>query len=394
MNNAIFNLNDFSHFDYNCPISGRTQSNPKSKPMVKCLINYDEEFAQQMNWICSICADLLQTPEETKCGHIYCNSCLRKSQEFNNNCPICREPIHKETIRNSLIIERQINNLKIKCIHHELGCAWFGMIIELKSHLYKNCDFQMKLCCNQWFDNKAYILHLEQHIKSFMKNDNESIIQHRESELEWKILLYKHYSVRHNMKKAIQILISVAKMGHPGALFELAVLYEKGVPNLLERNHNLAFELLRTASSHKSYHAMYKLASYYVMNLNTSESPCEAKAVALNLLHESAANNFMAAHYSLGEIYYRGLYDVPKNVDLAYRLFSNVIKNCEPGTQYHVSSLKNLILFHKNHMSIAVNNLNETENNLIIKKLENELRISKFLYDEREKYKNNGYIMI
>ena len=42
---------------------------------------------------CSICLDTFNAPVITKCGHQFCEDCIRAALQFKKECPQCREPI-------------------------------------------------------------------------------------------------------------------------------------------------------------------------------------------------------------------------------------------------------------------------------------------------------------
>ena len=41
---------------------------------------------------CPICLDAMVNPRTIKCGHIFCEECLRRALGIINICPICKEP--------------------------------------------------------------------------------------------------------------------------------------------------------------------------------------------------------------------------------------------------------------------------------------------------------------
>lgn len=42
---------------------------------------------------CPICWDALSAPVRTKCGHVFCEGCIRTSMRVKSECPTCRQPI-------------------------------------------------------------------------------------------------------------------------------------------------------------------------------------------------------------------------------------------------------------------------------------------------------------
>jgi hypothetical protein len=68
------------------------------------LIIKNKESTQQHE--CCICLEPTPYYCTTNCGHVYHTGCLKKSLEYNKNCPLCRENITNYTYR-----KRQINLL-------------------------------------------------------------------------------------------------------------------------------------------------------------------------------------------------------------------------------------------------------------------------------------------
>ena len=49
------------------------------------------------NWLCAICADVLQDACITECGHTFCSNCIKTSLESSNTCPNCRIEVSSYT---------------------------------------------------------------------------------------------------------------------------------------------------------------------------------------------------------------------------------------------------------------------------------------------------------
>ncbi|XP_023015884.2 peroxisome biogenesis factor 10 [Leptinotarsa decemlineata] len=47
---------------------------------------------------CVLCAENLQSPCSTPCGHIFCWNCIYDSLSYQKNCPICRETVNPSRI--------------------------------------------------------------------------------------------------------------------------------------------------------------------------------------------------------------------------------------------------------------------------------------------------------
>src|SRR5690349_19494950 len=83
----------------------------------KLFINEIEDVLE-----CSICTDIAREPISLscKCGRIYCKSCLNLMKS--SICPICRIEYNSITLQINTFAQKQINQLKMKCLHYELGC--------------------------------------------------------------------------------------------------------------------------------------------------------------------------------------------------------------------------------------------------------------------------------
>ena len=55
-------------------------------------------MSQRKKWCCSLCKDSLKSPIVTKCGHIFCYSCVFNHLKTNKLCPICHKEINIESL--------------------------------------------------------------------------------------------------------------------------------------------------------------------------------------------------------------------------------------------------------------------------------------------------------
>eukprot|EP01083_Nonionella_stella_P082855 228855_1 len=71
---------------------------------------------------CAICYEILKKPVQIGCSdHVFCKGCIKKvvSPETQSiRCPICRVSCKTKSIRRVKFVERQINNLLVKCPNH------------------------------------------------------------------------------------------------------------------------------------------------------------------------------------------------------------------------------------------------------------------------------------
>ena len=100
---------------------------------------------------CPICFELLTEPYQiVKCGHHVCQQC--HTQLLTNGkkeCPVCREPDALSSAHLDKFLQREINDLKVRCQHHKEGCEWTGEVRDLQSHLdpdKRKCDYILLPC--------------------------------------------------------------------------------------------------------------------------------------------------------------------------------------------------------------------------------------------------------
>ena len=86
----------------------------------------------------------------TDCGHHICYTCRgRLLASGKSECPVCREQDALTDARLNKHLQRQVNSLKVRCQHHEVGCQWVGELRYLKEHLdplLRKCGFILLVC--------------------------------------------------------------------------------------------------------------------------------------------------------------------------------------------------------------------------------------------------------
>ena len=99
---------------------------------------------------CPICFNLLTEPYLSDCGHHLCRQCRTQLLATSKNeCPECREPNALPLARLNKFLQREINDLKVRCQHHREGCKWTGEVRDLQSHLdpdKRKCDYILLPC--------------------------------------------------------------------------------------------------------------------------------------------------------------------------------------------------------------------------------------------------------
>ena len=102
------------------------------------------------DYLCPVCTDPLTEPYLTDCGHHFCHTCLgRLLASGKIECPDCREQDVLAGARLNKHLQRQVNSLKVRCQHHEVGCQWVGELRYLQEHLdpvIRKCSFILLAC--------------------------------------------------------------------------------------------------------------------------------------------------------------------------------------------------------------------------------------------------------
>ncbi len=120
---------------------------------------------------CRICTNVLRDPRLTECcGQHFCQKCLQswfqtQTRTF-RSCPHCRTVnfvhIHDKSV------QRELNQLRIRCSHQGEGCEWVGQLGDLQTHLNSNsgCGYQVVECpnrCNSKVESPRLWLHKVTH---------------------------------------------------------------------------------------------------------------------------------------------------------------------------------------------------------------------------------------
>ena len=102
------------------------------------------------DYLCPVCTDPLTEPYLTDCGHHFCYTCRgRMIASGKAKCPECREHNVLVDARLNKHLQRQVNSLKVRCQHHEVGCQWVGELRYLQEHLdpvTRKCGFILLAC--------------------------------------------------------------------------------------------------------------------------------------------------------------------------------------------------------------------------------------------------------
>ena len=100
---------------------------------------------------CDVCFDVFDEPMALKCGHTFCNGCIKKFQA--STCPSCREEIESDGIGQLLAVRNYpvhgiIQGLELKCmstVDSQHKCHWTGAFGDWAAHA-KVCQFLVIRC--------------------------------------------------------------------------------------------------------------------------------------------------------------------------------------------------------------------------------------------------------
>ena len=122
--------------------------------------------------LCSICHELLDEPQQTSCGHLFCKKCLDQSKSTVNKgkvpafsqpyynhtgrtatsqrtfkCPTCRTTCYNDGFDDKHT-DRRVKNLQITCSN--TSCNWKGSLCTLDDHKSgrgcKGCQYEPVFC--------------------------------------------------------------------------------------------------------------------------------------------------------------------------------------------------------------------------------------------------------
>ncbi|CAB4031368.1 E3 ubiquitin- ligase NRDP1, partial [Paramuricea clavata] len=101
--------------------------------------------------LCSVCQDVPKDPRlcQNK-DHIFCLAHIsRHLHENSHTCPVCRDPLTPETLRRPTgFLKNYLEDLKIKCDHHDRGCPDVVRLEDLQRHV-DQCGFEPVMCGNE-----------------------------------------------------------------------------------------------------------------------------------------------------------------------------------------------------------------------------------------------------
>ena len=89
--------------------------------------NIDRFIAKESivdEFICSICTDVVESPVQTPCQHLFCNECIRRwINEGHRTCPEDRHELTINVLKSPNRLTYQfLNKLIVRCKHYSDGC--------------------------------------------------------------------------------------------------------------------------------------------------------------------------------------------------------------------------------------------------------------------------------
>jgi hypothetical protein len=125
-----------------------------------------------LQYECGICKETALEPANTKCGHIYCVSCLAEHvKRSDNKCPEDRKQIVPgKIVEANTMLGAIIGRLDARCPHTGTNdilceCEWKGVVSQVNPHL-KECPMVMVQCphgCGQTLPGDA----MKEHAKDY-----------------------------------------------------------------------------------------------------------------------------------------------------------------------------------------------------------------------------------
>ncbi|XP_065899609.1 TNF receptor-associated factor 2-like isoform X1 [Dysidea avara] len=127
-----------------------------------CLQSSSVDDRVREGLLCYYCRLVLKDPIQTsETGQRFCKECF------------------KEAVRNHIdgvdehdkpwpdhAIQKEINNLKVSCHNHQMGCGWKGLFKDLMDQHLSNCQYITVECRNTGCGDRVLLSKLEDHLKN------------------------------------------------------------------------------------------------------------------------------------------------------------------------------------------------------------------------------------
>ena len=121
--------------------------------------------------LCLICKDVPKDPRLCRNKDLF--FCLahisQHLQQNSQTCPYCRDPLTLETLRRPAgFLKNYLDDLKIKCDHHDRGCPDVVRLENLPRHV-DQCGFAPVMCGNEGCEMVVNKNEKENHEKNICK---------------------------------------------------------------------------------------------------------------------------------------------------------------------------------------------------------------------------------
>lgn len=92
---------------------------------------------------CTLCNAVFDEPVVTSCGHVYCVACLRDWVGKRGSCPRSCKQISfvDEDITHLLPLQKLVNQLRVRCVHHVKGCEAVHAVDGMLAHM-EACEYE------------------------------------------------------------------------------------------------------------------------------------------------------------------------------------------------------------------------------------------------------------
>ncbi|XP_046855642.1 TNF receptor-associated factor 6-B-like isoform X3 [Xenia sp. Carnegie-2017] len=150
--------------------------------------NIDPKF------FCTYCYLLLVNPMQTKCGHLFCQSCIDIILGSpDSKCPEDEEKLSRNEVFPDAFTKRELNRIKLHCPSEK--CQWFGIYEKLEGH-YQVCEHALINCIHKQCNIQLPRSLLGEHLQ----NDCE----YRNVKCEYCGKDVPHASLKDHMKKVCE----------------------------------------------------------------------------------------------------------------------------------------------------------------------------------------------
>ncbi|XP_037034298.1 E3 ubiquitin-protein ligase COP1-like [Bradysia coprophila] len=137
--------------------------------------------AIESEFLCQICAAVLQDCVQTPCEHYFCLACINKWLALNKTCPADRRPLRTTDLREPCRLLRNVLARKaIKCDFAERGCKTVVKLENLSTHVSEcimnpNAEMNCTKGCNLRIKRRDQAADCFEHFNIKMQSQNLEI---------------------------------------------------------------------------------------------------------------------------------------------------------------------------------------------------------------------------